>query len=100
MARGERDQDSLKPSARSFSKARFLKWEITNPTSEPSHTLLSAGPVTVSFTIELAQPVRKAHMASRCSMPIVSLCGRTPNNNLALEARYARFVCLRSRLCR
>src|SRR5260370_25091351 len=40
MARGERDQDSPKPLARSFSKARFLKWEITNPASEPSHTRL------------------------------------------------------------
>jgi lipopolysaccharide transport system ATP-binding protein len=85
MARGERDQDSLKPSARRFSKARFLKWEIANPASEPSHTLLSAGPVTVSFTIELAQPVRKAQHGVALFNTDRQLMWANANSNLALE---------------
>jgi lipopolysaccharide transport system ATP-binding protein len=85
MARGERDRDSLKPSARSFSKARFLKWEIMNPASEPSHTLLSAGPVTVSFTIELAQPVLKGQHGVALFNTDRQLMWANANNNLALE---------------
>jgi lipopolysaccharide transport system ATP-binding protein len=49
MARGERD--SLKPTIRSFSKARFLEWMNVNPVSELSHTFLSTGPITVRFTL-------------------------------------------------
>lgn len=85
MARGERDRDSLKPSARSFSKARFLKWEIMNLASEPSHTLLSAGPVTVSFTIELAQPVLKGQHGIALFNMDRQLMWANANNNLALE---------------
>jgi lipopolysaccharide transport system ATP-binding protein len=85
MARGESDRDSVKPLARSFSKARFLKWEIMEPASEPSHTLLSAGPVTVSFTVELAEPVLKAQHGVALFNTDRQLMWANANNNLALE---------------
>ena len=39
-------------------KAQFLRWEITHPTDENRHTLRSLGSTTVSFTVELAKPIR------------------------------------------
>jgi lipopolysaccharide transport system ATP-binding protein len=85
MAGSERDRDILTPSARNFSKARFLKWEIMNPVSEPSHTLLSAGPVTVSFTIELVQPVLRAQHGVALFSTDRQLMWANAKNNLALE---------------
>jgi lipopolysaccharide transport system ATP-binding protein len=41
------------------SKGRFLKWEIADPRCEDDHLLTTLGPVTVKFTIELAEPVRR-----------------------------------------
>jgi lipopolysaccharide transport system ATP-binding protein len=85
MARGDRDRDILTPSTRNFSKARFLKWEIMNPASEPSHTLRSAGPVIVSFTIELVQPVLRAQHGVALFSADRQLMWANAKNNLALE---------------
>ena len=38
-------------------KAQFLRWEIAEPQAERPHVLLSLGQVTVSFVVELVQPV-------------------------------------------
>jgi lipopolysaccharide transport system ATP-binding protein len=55
MARG---QSSGSQQARdSAAKGRFLRWEIADPSSEPTHVLSTLGPVTVKFVIELAQPI-------------------------------------------
>ena len=85
MARGIREGNGLTPAARNVSKARFLKWKITNPTSEPSHTLLSSGPVTVGFTIELDQPVKKAQHGVALFNTDRQLIWANANNNLTLD---------------
>jgi lipopolysaccharide transport system ATP-binding protein len=38
-------------------KAQFLRWEIAEPRAAKPHVLSSLGPVTVHFTVELAEPV-------------------------------------------
>src|SRR5258708_3297611 len=43
------------------SKGRFLKWEVVEPCGEEPHTLSKLGPVTVKFTLELQQPVKRGH---------------------------------------
>jgi lipopolysaccharide transport system ATP-binding protein len=58
MARGESNGHSQKGPA---TKGRFLKWEIAEPRGEEPHTLSNLGPVTVKFTLELRQPVRRGH---------------------------------------
>jgi lipopolysaccharide transport system ATP-binding protein len=39
-------------------KAQFLRWEITHPMDENPHTLRSLDSTTVSFKVELAEPMR------------------------------------------
>jgi lipopolysaccharide transport system ATP-binding protein len=41
----------------SATKVRFLKWEIAGAPPDQPHLLSTLGPVTVSFVVELAQPV-------------------------------------------
>ena len=43
------------------SKGRFIKWEIVQPHTGEPHTLSELEPVTVKFTLELRQPLRKGH---------------------------------------
>ena len=38
-------------------KAQFLRWEIAEPRTDQPHVLSSFGQITVSFMVELAQPV-------------------------------------------
>ena len=45
----------------SGAKAQFLKWEISGLEKEEAHTLRSFDPVTVRFTVEVAESVRNAH---------------------------------------
>jgi len=55
MARGESNghgQDRA-----SHTKGRFLRWEIAEPPTSQPHVLSSLGPVTVNFTVELAEPI-------------------------------------------
>jgi hypothetical protein len=61
MARGERNGHNLNAPERSASKARFTKWEIAEAASEEPHTLASLGPVTVTFTVQIDQPINKGH---------------------------------------
>ena len=83
MARG--DENGHKSGRGPATKARFVKWEITNPKSEPTHALVSTGPVTVSFTIELSQPVRKAQHGVALFNTDRQLMWANANSNLALE---------------
>jgi lipopolysaccharide transport system ATP-binding protein len=59
MARGDSNGHSqVRPTN---SKGRFLRWEIVDPSGEEPHTLSKLGPVTVKFTLELRQTVRRGH---------------------------------------
>jgi hypothetical protein len=42
-------------------KARFLKWEITDPPSESPHMLKSLDPVTVRISLQVNHPVLRGH---------------------------------------
>ncbi len=57
MARG--DSNGNAQARATNSKGRFVKWEIVQPSSGEPHTLNSLGPVTVNFTLELVEPVRR-----------------------------------------
>jgi homopolymeric O-antigen transport system ATP-binding protein len=59
MARGERNGNSTERGA--GTKARFLRWEIVDPCGEERHILNTLGPVTVQFTVEVHQPIRRGH---------------------------------------
>jgi lipopolysaccharide transport system ATP-binding protein len=60
MARG--DSNGARQERAANTKGRFLKWEIADPQGEDPHALNTLGPVTVTFTLELAEPVcRGAH---------------------------------------
>jgi lipopolysaccharide transport system ATP-binding protein len=59
MARG--DDDRAQSERASNTKGRFLMWEIVDQRIEEPHTLSKLGPVTVKFTLELRQPVRRGH---------------------------------------
>jgi ABC-type polysaccharide/polyol phosphate transport system ATPase subunit len=57
MARG--DLASTQQRRGPGTKARFLKWEIVEPSTEDLHTLDSFGPVTVQITVETNEAIRK-----------------------------------------
>jgi lipopolysaccharide transport system ATP-binding protein len=59
MARG--DDDRAQSERAAHTKGRFLKWEIADQRKEEPHTLRKLGAVTVKFTLELRQPVRRGH---------------------------------------
>jgi lipopolysaccharide transport system ATP-binding protein len=59
MARG--DSDGHAQARATNSKGRFLKWEIADPHSDDPHVLSTLGPVTVSFTLEVHEPIRMGH---------------------------------------
>jgi lipopolysaccharide transport system ATP-binding protein len=42
-------------------KARFLSWEITDPCEEGPHVLSTLGPVTLKFSLEVAESVQDGH---------------------------------------
>jgi lipopolysaccharide transport system ATP-binding protein len=85
MARGERNRDTPRAAARHINKARFLRWEITNSANEPN-TLLHDGPVTVSFTVELTQPVHNGQHGIALFNTDRQLIWANANNNLALKS--------------
>jgi hypothetical protein len=59
MARG--DQNTAQQHRGSGSKGHFLKWEITEPQGGAPHILRGLGPVTVKFTADIRQPIRRGH---------------------------------------
>jgi lipopolysaccharide transport system ATP-binding protein len=84
MTRGERNRDTLQSAARRFNKARFLKWELKNSANEPN-TLLRDGPLTVSFTIEVTQPVHKGQHGVALFNADRQLVWANAHNNLVLK---------------
>jgi len=42
-------------------KARFLRWEISEPRAEHAHLLSSLGPVQVNFLLQVNEPVQRGH---------------------------------------
>lgn len=42
-------------------KARFLLWEITEPSSDSRHMLSSLDPVTLRISLQVSQPLRRGH---------------------------------------
>jgi lipopolysaccharide transport system ATP-binding protein len=59
MARGDRDGDQL--ARRPVTTARFVRWEISDPSSEEPHILKTFGSVTVKFTVDIRQPIQSGH---------------------------------------
>ena len=59
MARGETNRHSQERGA--GTKARFLRWEISEPRGDDPHVLTEIAPTTVKFTIEIREPVHKGH---------------------------------------
>ncbi|HYL84935.1 MAG TPA: ABC transporter ATP-binding protein [Candidatus Angelobacter sp.] len=58
MARG--DQNGIQQHRGPGTKARFLKWEIFEPASADPHVLSSLGPVTIKFSVQINEPLRRA----------------------------------------
>jgi lipopolysaccharide transport system ATP-binding protein len=59
MARGDSNGPQQTRAARS--KGRFLRWEIIDPHGDEPHILNSLDPVTLKFTVEVHQPIRRGH---------------------------------------
>jgi ABC-type polysaccharide/polyol phosphate transport system ATPase subunit len=59
MTRG--DRNGLSTNLTHGGSGRFLAWELDSGNDEDSHTLTRLGPVTVKFTMELKEPVRRGH---------------------------------------
>ena len=57
MLSGERNQEMRSPAT---TKARFLRWRITDSTPERKHVVSREGPVTVSFALEVADRIERA----------------------------------------
>jgi lipopolysaccharide transport system ATP-binding protein len=43
------------------SKGRFVRWEITEPSSDHAHQLNVLGPLTLKFVVHLSRPIRAGH---------------------------------------
>ena len=61
MSRGDRNVNSEEIPKQTSTKGRFLKWEIVEPQTENPHTLTQVTTTTVSFTIEICEPVKQGH---------------------------------------
>jgi lipopolysaccharide transport system ATP-binding protein len=59
MAAGDADEGRERHAT--GTKGRFLRWEIAEPRGEQPHVLTSLGPVTVKFTVQIKDLVRKGH---------------------------------------
>jgi homopolymeric O-antigen transport system ATP-binding protein len=57
MARGERNGNQR--NHRQATKGRFLSWEIVQPRGDEPNLLTTLGPVTLKFSVEICQPVKK-----------------------------------------
>jgi lipopolysaccharide transport system ATP-binding protein len=63
MARGERSFTSINDSKQIApgTRGRFLRWEICSRRSGEPHLLQDLDPVTVKFTVEVYQPIKRGH---------------------------------------
>jgi lipopolysaccharide transport system ATP-binding protein len=59
MARGERNGDQ--PSRGATTRGRFVRWEIVDSPGGEPHVLKNLEPVTVQFTVEVHQLIRRGH---------------------------------------
>ena len=60
MARGYRVADADRDGERlRQGKARFVRWQIANAGHNDAHTLSTLGPITVSFILEVIQPIEQ-----------------------------------------
>jgi lipopolysaccharide transport system ATP-binding protein len=59
MARGDRNGNSAERGT--GTKARFLRWEIAEPHGKEPHVLNNLEPVTVKFTVEVHECIRRGH---------------------------------------
>jgi lipopolysaccharide transport system ATP-binding protein len=95
MLSGERSQSVQRGSS---AKARFLRWEIAEPDGREPSILTSLGPVTVSFTVELACRVRNAEHGVALFNSARQLMWARAEQNLTLEPGVHvlshRFPCL------
>jgi lipopolysaccharide transport system ATP-binding protein len=83
MSRG--DSNAYQQHRGSGTKARFLKWEIVEPPTNP-HVLTTLGSVTVSFVVELAQPAANAEYGAAIFNSDRQLIWARAFQNLALAA--------------
>jgi lipopolysaccharide transport system ATP-binding protein len=60
-AASSRQNGSSDRADRPDSKAYFQSWEILEPRSDHPHSLDSFGPLTVSFTVRVNEPLRRVH---------------------------------------
>jgi lipopolysaccharide transport system ATP-binding protein len=67
-------------------KVQFLQWDIANAEDEEQHTLRTLDPVTVNFTVELAEPVRNGEHGVALFNAERQLMWAQAQQNLALEA--------------
>jgi lipopolysaccharide transport system ATP-binding protein len=58
MARG--DKNRVQEARGSAAIARFARWEIVQAPGEDPHTLANLEPVTISFTVDIGQPLKDA----------------------------------------
>jgi len=66
-------------------KARFLKWEIVEPSSEVVNMLKTSGPFSLCFLVEVSQPMREVHHGIALYTADRQLAWGTAFNNLRLE---------------
>lgn len=63
MARGYRLADADREGERlrqgGVTKARFVRWQIANASHDDAYTLSTLGPITVSFVLEVIQPIER-----------------------------------------
>jgi lipopolysaccharide transport system ATP-binding protein len=59
MARGERN--GSQPGRSAATQGRFVRWEIVDSSGGEPHILKDLEPVTVRFTVEVHQPIRRGH---------------------------------------
>jgi lipopolysaccharide transport system ATP-binding protein len=56
---GSTDREPTNGAARRHTKARFVRWEISEPAGETPHTLAAHGPVTVRFRLEVNEAIER-----------------------------------------
>ncbi len=66
-------------------KGRFIRWEIADPPSEPAHVLSTFGPVTVSFVVDVTQPITRGEHGLALFSAGRQLVWSHATQNLSLE---------------
>ena len=59
MTRSDRNRAGGSASQGQITKGRFVRWQIAEPRSDNPHTLATIGPVTVTFTVEVNELLKK-----------------------------------------